>query len=154
MINLRKLKESIVLITSASDRKLNVIGTGFAFYRQEDYTYLLTCAHVVEDVGGEENLRVNDIPVELVEIGDAQGFDLAILKVKYIFPPLTLMILYGEQERSFEIKIPGNFLMGENKARRRQIITGIMMVDGETALQTIDNKEEEVAVGKLKIDKG
>ncbi len=154
MINLRKLKESIVLITSASDRKLNVIGTGFAFYRQEDYTYLLTCAHVVEDVGGEENLRVNDIPVELVEIGDAQGFDLAILKVKYIFPPLTLMILYGEQERSFEIKIPGNFLMGENKARRRQIITGIMMLDGETALQTIDNKEEEVTVGKLKIDKG
>ncbi|OZH51432.1 hypothetical protein AFK68_31040 [Hydrocoleum sp. CS-953] len=144
MINLRKLKESIVLITSA--KKGNVIGTGFAFYQQEDYTYLLTCAHVVEDVGGEENLRVNDIPVELLEIGDPQGFDLAILKVKYIFPPLTLMILYGEQERSFEIKIPGNFLMGENKARRRQIITGIMMVDGETALQTIDNKEEEVTV--------
>ena len=46
------LEESIVLITSASDnsRKADVIGTGFAFYREDNYTYLLTYAHVVEGV--------------------------------------------------------------------------------------------------------
>ena len=34
-----------VLITSASDnsRKADVIGTGFAFYREDNYTYLLIC---------------------------------------------------------------------------------------------------------------
>ncbi|MGD1699848.1 trypsin-like peptidase domain-containing protein, partial [Dapis sp. BLCC M229] len=156
MINLKKLEESIVLITSA--KRANVIGTGFTFYREKNYIYLLTCAHVVEDMGGEENVRVNNIPVELVEIGNAQGFDLAVLKVKDIFPvpPLKLMILYGEQERSFEIKIPGYYLWGQNNARRRRTIKGKMMVevDGERAFQIIEYMPEEVAVGKLQIEQG
>ncbi|NET24814.1 hypothetical protein [Okeania sp. SIO1I7] len=79
-----QLEKSIVLITSANNdsRKANIIGTGFAFYQQENYTYLLTCAHVVEDVGGEENVLVNNISADVVAIGDTQGFDLAVLRVK------------------------------------------------------------------------
>ncbi|GGA52625.1 hypothetical protein [Okeania sp. KiyG1] len=46
-----ELEKSIVLITSANERKANVIGTGFPFYTEQNSTYLLTCAHVVEDVG-------------------------------------------------------------------------------------------------------
>ena len=66
------------------------------------------------------------------------------------------MILDGEEERSFQIKIPGYYLWGENKALRRKTIKGIMTVevDGERAFQIIENLPEEVAVGKLKIDKG
>lgn len=49
------LEKSIVLITSASDnsRKADVIGTGFAFYREDNYTYLLTYPHVVEALGAK-----------------------------------------------------------------------------------------------------
>ncbi|MDJ0555578.1 MAG: trypsin-like peptidase domain-containing protein [Microcoleaceae cyanobacterium MO_207.B10] len=156
MINLKKFKESIVLISST--KKANVIGTGFPFYREQNYTYLLTCAHVVEDMGDEENIRVNNIPVEVVAVGNVKGFDLAVLRVKQLLPIpiLRLMILDEEEERSFEIKIPGYYLWSQNNARRRRTIKGIMTVevDGERAFQIIENLPEEVAVGKLKIEKG
>ncbi|NEP42159.1 MULTISPECIES: hypothetical protein [Okeania] len=42
--------------------KANVIGTGFPFYREQNYTDFLTCAHVVENVGGKENVLVNNTP--------------------------------------------------------------------------------------------
>ncbi|NEN92954.1 MAG: SUMF1/EgtB/PvdO family nonheme iron enzyme [Okeania sp. SIO3H1] len=155
-----QLEKSIVLITSASDNSMkgNVIGTGFAFYQQENYTYLLTCAHVVEDVGGEENVLVNNISAEVVAIGDTQGFDLAVLRVKELLSvlPLGLIILPGELEISLKISIPGYFLWGENKVRRRKTIKGIMMVEAgeEKAFQIIKNVGEEVAIGKLKIEAG
>ncbi|MEM1170907.1 MAG: SUMF1/EgtB/PvdO family nonheme iron enzyme [Cyanobacteria bacterium P01_H01_bin.35] len=156
MINLKKPQESIVLITSAN--KGNVIGTGFPFYREQNYTYLLTCAHVVQDIGDEENIRVNNISAEVVALGDIKGFDLAVLRVKQLLPIpiLRLMILDGEQDISFKIKIPGFFLWGENKVLHRKTIKGIMTVevDGARVFQIIENLPEEVAVGKLKIDKG
>lgn len=80
MIN---LEDSIVLIKSV--KKENVIGTGFIFHKQQNYTYLLTCAHVIKDVGGEENIRVNNLPAEVIKIGDVQGLDLAILKINTTF---------------------------------------------------------------------
>ncbi|NER03143.1 MAG: SUMF1/EgtB/PvdO family nonheme iron enzyme [Okeania sp. SIO3C4] len=155
-----QLEKSIVLITSSSNNsmKANVIGTGFAFYQEENYTYLLTCAHVVEDVGGEENVLVNNISAEVVAIGDTQGFDLAVLRVKELLSvlPLGLMILPEEPEISLKISIPGYFLWGENKVRRRKTIKGIMMVEAgeEKAFQIIKNVGEEVAIGKLKIETG
>lgn len=120
MINSENLAESIVLITSANDRKANVIGTGFPFYREQNYTYLLTCAHVVNDVGGEENVRVNnnnDIPVYVVAIGDIQGFDLAVLRIKGLlnFPLLKLTLLSRKKETICQINIPGHYLYSEDK---------------------------------------
>ena len=158
MVDLKKLEDSIVLIKSAKENRKNVIGTGFIFYKKQNYTYLLTCAHVVEDVGGEENIRVNNIPAEVIKIGDVQGFDLAILKVNKNFslPSLNLMILYGEEEKKLEVKIPGFYLWSQNNALRRQTIKGEMIVevDGERAFQLIENMPEDVAVEKLEIKKG
>ncbi len=158
MVDLKKLEYSIVLIKSAKENRKNVIGTGFIFYKKQNYTYLLTCAHVVEDVGGEENIRVNNIPAEVIKIGDVQGFDLAILKVNKNFslPSLNLMILYGEEEKKLEVKIPGFYLWSQNNALRRQTIKGEMIVevDGERAFQLIEDMPEDVAVEKLEIKKG
>ncbi|MDE5086288.1 MAG: SUMF1/EgtB/PvdO family nonheme iron enzyme [Trichodesmium sp. St16_bin2-tuft] len=152
----KKLEDSIVLIRSA--KRANVIGTGFIFYKQENYTYLLTCAHVVEDVGGEENIRVNNIPAEVIKIGDVQGFDLAVLKVNKTFsaPSLNLMILYGEEEKKLKVKIPGYYFFSQNHALRHETIKGEMVVevDGERAFQLIENIPEYVAVEKLQMEKG
>jgi hypothetical protein len=49
------VSDSVVLITSA-DVKNSRFGTGFIFRHQEDWTYLITCAHVVQDVGGNEQV--------------------------------------------------------------------------------------------------
>ena len=151
MINQDKLEEYIVLITSA--KKANVIGTGFAFYREQNYTYLLTCAHVVDDVGGEENVRVNnnnDIPVEVVAIGNVWGFDLAVLKVKDILsiPLLQLMILSDEEECNYQINIPGHYLY-THKIPEFKLITGIL-----SPRSKVIQFQEKVVVWELKIEKG
>ena len=149
------LEDSIVFITSA--KKANVLGTGFIFHKQQNYSYLLTCAHVIEDVGGEENIRVNNLPAEVIKIGDVQGFDVAILKINTTFSAssLNLRILDGKEGKKLEVKIPGYYLFGQNNALRRQTIRGKMIVevDGEKALQIIENVTEKVAVGKLEIKK-
>jgi AAA-like domain/TIR domain/Trypsin-like peptidase domain len=56
----------------------DVRGTGF-FVSQEGY--LLTCAHVVEEVGGWEYVRVNGEAVELVYLGNRVCDDFAVLKL-------------------------------------------------------------------------
>ncbi|WP_366557620.1 formylglycine-generating enzyme family protein [Okeania sp. SIO1I7] len=70
--------------------------------------------------------------------------------------PLGLMMLPGELEISLKISIPGYFLWGQNKVRRRKTIKGIMMVEAgeEKAFQIIKNVGEEVAIEKLKIEAG
>lgn len=150
------LEDSIVLIESA--KRENVIGTGFIFHKQQNYTYLLTCAHVIEDVGGEENIRVNNLPAEVIKIGDVQGFDVAILKINTTFPAssLNLRILDGKEGKKLEVRIPGYYLFGRNNAHRLQSIIGKMIVevDGHKAIQIIENVTEKVAVGKLEIKKG
>ncbi|NET24815.1 MAG: formylglycine-generating enzyme family protein [Okeania sp. SIO1I7] len=66
------------------------------------------------------------------------------------------MMLPGELEISLKISIPGYFLWGQNKVRRRKTIKGIMMVEAgeEKAFQIIKNVGEEVAIEKLKIEAG
>lgn len=122
------LEESIVLITSASDnsRKADVIGTGFAFYQEDNYTYLLTCAHVVEDVGGEENVLVNNIPAEVLATGDITGFDLAVLRVENLnnIPLLQLISLSEAENRKF--RIVGHYLYGEEKKIMLETVDGTL----------------------------
>ncbi|MGD1807051.1 GUN4 domain-containing protein [Dapis sp. BLCC M126] len=115
------LEESIVLISSS--KKANVIGTGFAFYKVDNYTYLLTCAHVVEGVGGEENLLVNNIPAKVVATGDVNGFDLAVLGVEKLSIPLFQLISLSEAENQ-KFRIAGHYLYGENKNVMLETVDG------------------------------
>ncbi|GGA20503.1 GUN4 domain-containing protein [Okeania sp. KiyG1] len=119
------LEESIVLISSKLEKKANVIGTGFAFYRADNYTYLLTCAHVIEDVGSEENVLVNNIPAEVVATGDIKGFDLAVLGVEKLNVPLFQLISLSEAENQ-KFRIAGHYLYGENKNVMLETVDGTL----------------------------
>ncbi|MDZ7958925.1 MAG: AAA-like domain-containing protein [Aulosira sp. DedQUE10] len=55
-----------------------IVGTGFFISTQG---HLLTCAHVVEEAGGWENVRVNGQRVDLVYLGDRTCDDFAILQL-------------------------------------------------------------------------
>ncbi|NES04827.1 MAG: SUMF1/EgtB/PvdO family nonheme iron enzyme [Okeania sp. SIO2F4] len=145
---IRQLEKSIVLITSADDRKKNVIGTGFTFYREQNYTYLLTCAHVVEDVGGEESLLVDGISPEVVAMGDIQGFDLAVLRVENLNNLLLQLINLSEAENK-KFQIPGNYLYGEEKKRRLKIVEGVV---GKKSFLTQNN--QRVIAWELSINSG
>jgi hypothetical protein len=56
------LQTSIILITS-SEPTNGSFGTGFIIHKDEQAVYLLTCAHVVEDLGGPDNVQVPSICV-------------------------------------------------------------------------------------------
>ena len=87
------LQSSIVLITS-SDEKNRRFGTGFVIRQSSSASYILTCAHVIRDVGGAEQTRLEGLPATLVASGENEGIDLAILKVQGLSnrPVLTLQV--------------------------------------------------------------
>lgn len=74
-----RLVAGVVHIFGAAGRSR--FGTGFVIDREGSASVVLTCAHVVSDVGGPEGLRVDDLEAAVVALGDAQGIDLAVLRV-------------------------------------------------------------------------
>ena len=146
-------EESIVSITSYSDRKANVVGTGFAFYQEPKFTYLLTCAHVVQYMGGKENVLVNNIPAEIVAIGDIRGFDLAVLRVAELdhIPLLKLTILSPQTEKDLNIKICGNYFYSGGNKIFRETVEGI--IETSQKIKVIQFTEQ-ATIWKLQLQKG
>ncbi|NEO94808.1 MAG: trypsin-like peptidase domain-containing protein [Moorea sp. SIO3G5] len=73
---------SVVHIQSTDPKKTN-FGSGFIFFEDEEGAYVLTCAHVVKDVGGIDQVKVENRHATVIyhsENGYAD--DLAILKVE------------------------------------------------------------------------
>jgi len=85
-------QDSVVLITGS---ELNRFGTGFVIHQDRGSTYLLTCAHVVANVGGTNTtIKANDIAATVIASDAENGFDLAVLRVdkQLEIPPLCLCI--------------------------------------------------------------
>jgi hypothetical protein len=76
--------ESIVSVTSNVKQKS--FGTGFVIHQDQDQelTYLLTCAHVIDRIEEEKEATIlaSEIPAEIVARGKDQKPDLAVLQVK------------------------------------------------------------------------
>jgi hypothetical protein len=95
------LQKSVVLITS-SDRANKSFGTGFVVRRCGSSAYVVTCAHVIEDVGGIGQVRVKDGPVQGVVIGERDGIDLAVMIVPGLRDAVSLdLSLVGAKDQSF-----------------------------------------------------
>jgi hypothetical protein len=84
--------ENSVFLVTGSDPNNQQFGTAFAFYRDEDDTlqnraiYLLTCRHVVTDVGGPDRVKVGSHPATVVARGSEDGLDdLAVLRVEDLY---------------------------------------------------------------------
>jgi Trypsin-like peptidase domain len=94
-----ELSNSVIQITS-TDVENKASGTGFLIHKDEDkkYTYLLTCAHVIEDVGGKECVAIGELKAKVVAMGEESWKDLAVLKVEGILKNaiLELGTLYLE----------------------------------------------------------
>jgi len=96
------LRESVVRIISAKPENRN-FGTAFIIHRDRETTYLLTCAHVVRDVGGAESMRITELPATVIAIGnDENGPDLAVVTVKGLSDrPVLKLSAVGEKGRAF-----------------------------------------------------
>ncbi|GAC1403672.1 MAG: hypothetical protein NVS4B12_15990 [Ktedonobacteraceae bacterium] len=85
------LQDSIVLITS-SDPNLGEpnFGTGFVVHHDKQGSYVITCAHVVQAVGGEKKILAGHVAATVVAL--EEGIDVAVLRVEGLQeqPSLTL----------------------------------------------------------------
>ena len=83
------ISDSVVLISS-TDTNNHKFGTGFVVFTDDSCTYIVTCAHVVRDVG-EDTVKINfgsNTKISLASSnsisrqGEIKGVDLAVLKVE------------------------------------------------------------------------
>jgi hypothetical protein len=119
-----QLEDSIVLIFS-SDPKNTAFGTGFIIARDQNYSYLLTCAHVLEQINGkdatENKLKISglDVPVEILKPGASDAIDIALLKVAGLFNrPLFEQFMLGQEQA--EIKVTGYSLFDSKNGQHVQ----------------------------------
>lgn len=81
-------RDSVVLITSATNKHF---GTGFVLGCAQDMTWIVTCAHVLMDVGGAGQVLVRNQPAVVLACGKKEKVDLAVLGVHGLdIRPLTL----------------------------------------------------------------
>lgn len=79
-----------------------VFGSGFACYSEGSRTYLLTCNHVIKDIG-EDNARILKQPIEVVARGD-DTLDLALIAVDGLTDsPVLQLGTSGERGNPFEV---------------------------------------------------
>lgn len=94
-------KDSLVLIVS-KDRNNSRFGTGFVIHHDASGTCILTCAHVIRDVGGKDQVRSGGRDVQVIADGEGRGIDLAVLRTDaYGDRPEIALCLSGEKDRAF-----------------------------------------------------
>ncbi|WP_220198094.1 SUMF1/EgtB/PvdO family nonheme iron enzyme [Ktedonospora formicarum] len=78
-----------MLITS-SDHTESHFGTGFVIYNDERHTYLVTCAHVIREVGGPEKVEISGMQAKVIALGPEDGADIAVVRIERHFARETL----------------------------------------------------------------
>ncbi|NET86331.1 MAG: trypsin-like peptidase domain-containing protein [Moorea sp. SIO1F2] len=112
--------DSVILITSSDSSGNRKFGTGFVIHKDTHNTYLLTCAHVVNDVGGAETIRANGLPATVIASGEDKGFDLAVLTVEGLWDkPLLKLCASGQKDKPFIISGFYEFAQKDNPALRK-----------------------------------
>ena len=71
--------DALFLLTSPEPERKKVFGTGFAVAQQDEKLFILTCAHVVEQLEGK--VMVGSLTAELVAAGSSNVVDLALLSI-------------------------------------------------------------------------
>ena len=93
--------DSVILIVS-KDENNKRFGTGFVIHHGVDGTFILTCSHVVRDVGGKKQVCSGGWNARVIVDGADMGVDLAVLQIDtYADLPVIGLNLSGEKDRLF-----------------------------------------------------
>lgn len=90
-------------------------GTAFLLHKDSSHSYLVTCSHVVESIGGYENILVQSKQAEVIASGTEYGLDLSILKVANLDSGQPLQ-LYNSGKENDRIVILGTKQIHKNPA--------------------------------------
>jgi hypothetical protein len=94
-------KDAVFLLTSADGGK-KAFGTGFAVAHQDGRLYLLTCAHVADQL--DSKVRVSGQEAEILAKGSPDSIDMALLRIPCEQPPLLLnRAVRGKEGLKFQI---------------------------------------------------
>lgn len=139
------LQNSVVLIAGA-DPGNSRFGTGFVIYQDDEMAYLLTCAHVVDDVGGADAIDVEGASAEVVAYGSAAELDLAVLRVasRVDKKPLPLQPT-GDKDSRF-------LTAGFQKFGSHFLVRPLQGVLGQTVALAIRGQADRVRAWDLKIE--
>jgi hypothetical protein len=111
------LLDGVVLISGDGSS----FGTGFVVERSAKHSFIVTCAHVVEDVQREGAIRASGLAAEVVAFGDPEDIDLAVLRVEGLDVPKVRMARGGHL--GLECLIPG-YASHYRQTRREELLQG------------------------------
>ena len=80
-VPVRKVYDSVVVVETYRENKLYATGTGFVFREDEEFGYILTNNHVIEDGSAYKVRFTDDNTVEATMVGSDSYSDIAVLKV-------------------------------------------------------------------------
>jgi len=146
-----KFNQSVVLLTS-SDRQNSRFGTGFVVRRTGDFSYIVTCAHVVKDVG-IDSVCVDGVPGTVVATGDDLGLDLAVVRVDGLIESTGAVLLETETKLLGEEFITSGFQVFDprEQTRRKSLLHGRVDQPCQIMAKSPNN---DICAWELKLDAG
>lgn len=128
--------ESILLVTSRNPEN-HRFGTGFVIYHFEKSSWVVTCTHVVNDVGGEISLEINGNPAKIVSMGASDELDLSLLETDGLLNlPIVKLGTYGREGSPFTTA--GFQLFGKHFSIKR--IVGRLIQQNELVAKSLSER--------------
>ena len=94
--------DTLFLLTSPEPERKRVFGTGFAVAQNQEQLFILTCAHVVEQLDGK--VMIDGQPTAVVAAGSSNAVDLALLSVPcYEVQPLLNRLGQSRPGMNFQL---------------------------------------------------
>ena len=131
-----EFQESCLLISSR-DFENRRFGTGFVIYHFDNSSWVVTCAHVVNDVGGETSLNVNGGSAKIIGISPSDDLDLSLLETEgRLNMPLIKLGTYGRYGSPFTTA--GFQLFGKHFSIKR--IVGRLVQQNELVSKSLSER--------------
>ncbi|MCW5213282.1 trypsin-like peptidase domain-containing protein [Desulfobulbus sp. TB] len=114
--------KAVFLLTGAEPGRKKAFGTGFAVAYEDGQLYLLTCAHVLDQLDNRVRVSGHEVEAEVLTKGGADSIDLALLRIPCQDPPSLLnRTAKGQAEKKFHICGYGPFSGAKNNYVLRDI---------------------------------
>jgi hypothetical protein len=116
--NAQDIFQSVVRVTSRNP-DINEFGSGFVVYHdaEQDTHYIVTCTHVIHDVGGADQVQVEGKEATIIVLDPSADIDLVVLRVAGLGNRAVLS-LKAAGERGTPIEVTGFSYQGKQHIAR------------------------------------
>lgn len=144
------MKQSTFLIKSTKNKSF---GTSFVVHTYNNYTYLITCTHVVEECS-EDSLEVDGKKAILLYKGSSNNIDLAVIYVEGLEAVSVLNLCFSPIKENTLFQIKG-FKPHKRESFKFEILNGYIQKISALYSENKNIKTYELSLHKnSKIEKG